>query len=383
MRAQDDGSLIGSGPWRLEAATGETRLHHSLSRTAGAGDGAIARLASTQGMLRHRASAYVHGGSEGYWADQVMRFAQSRLPETDEVWAWTRGERSSVPPGSEEIAGWAEYLATTLPEPAIRYLRASFSGEAPDEALEELGAALEPLALPVRVVPPSVTGKASTERTAMVGDLMEQLARDMATRRSPEGEPELASFAEAITSLLVVSPEFLARMTSDPRALATVGETCDEWRAVGADLGRWAHLVSGLRRARLGGLTLADRKALLEALQRLLSWEPPPRQSPAELADLALPVVILRVEEALYAHGAWPPTQSMPLPTYTRALVSLWREAAESAPPRSCLTVGCSSAISAPSKARYCQTCARKRKAEQVARRRRPPARTPRSQSGS
>jgi hypothetical protein len=359
------GRLQLGGRWELEPARGESRLHRDLAALATASDQTIARFASTHGLLRHRASAYLNRGSKAYWADQVMRFAQRNWTDTAAAIAWARGERSDLSPAAHELAAWFRYVAGTVPRDLLLFWRALVRDEPFPIEKEVAGRLMRGLSVPISSVPDTAL-EPTAENLALAADILEPFAYALTTERTPGLRPDDPPFGEMTISFLASAPDALALLTADPGALDTVEESVEEWRTVARDLAPWIRLLTLLHAARHRGVRASEGGELRRLLAELLGWEGPADLRAAELADRCLPLCVLRIEQALTAHGSWPPSRQVPLPTYVRALLALWREATGTEPPRPCATSGCASAIPAHSKARYCDACAGDRQRRRV-----------------
>ena len=364
------GSLHSAGIWELERARGEGHLHRQLAALATASDQAIARFASVHGLLRTSASAHVHAGSAAYWSEQVMRFAQQNWEDADAAIAWARGERIDMPPGARPLAEWFRYLAATTPRPLLRCMRAIARGEPLPIPPEEAERLMRGQTMPVTEMPDTTGLHPEAQDLALAADILEPFVYAMTTQRTLGLQADDPAFGAMTAAFLASAPDAMALLSDDPRAAATVDESTDEWRTTAKTLANWNRLLALLRAAEGNGLSLAEEQEARALAWEVLEWRGPANLRPAEIADRCLPLIALRVEEALMRHGAWPPSPQLPLPTYVRALVALWSDVTGQRPPRPCLTAGCGGTVSGSSKARYCTSCRRLRQRLRVQKRR-------------
>ncbi len=122
------------------------------------------------------------------------------------------------------------------------------------------------------------------------------------------------------------------------------------------------------------GLTPPEKAELLGLYADAAGFRPRVPLSAAEIAERLRPLVAAQIEAELTATRSWPLQRGALRGVFTRALVSLWADLTDAAPPLQCATAGCSGTLPPTRNRHYCETCQADRRRDAVRRSRaRPP----------
>jgi hypothetical protein len=365
-----DGQLEPGDLWRLEWATGETRVHRQFTQLVDADDKSLVRFASRHGLLGMRTSSLVHQQPEPHWQEQALRMGQTREDDVQQALEWVRNPQLPYPLASDDILKVAAVFADMMPE-ADLWAMAAFVGDVP--LLEAAGLldvarrASEAPALPVRQLlatnfndrlrpVPSPRLRTALEIIQAFG---ERLGRD--TRF--EDRPQTGPFGRMLATVIATLPDVFRdhELTTEPIA---------EWRRLAVLLSDWIAIADLLRSGRVGRLEALQWRRLVDLLEKRAEWAGPRGRSQPEVVDLAAPIVRARLEYALTLVGAWPPSSSGPTPLYARLLLQLWRDVTDERWPKRCAEPGCAAQLPAHRKNSLCVAHAAERQRRRVMARR-------------
>jgi hypothetical protein len=116
------------------------------------------------------------------------------------------------------------------------------------------------------------------------------------------------------------------------------------------------------------GVTADQKAALLDLYVDAAGFRPQVDLSAAEVAERLRPLLAARIEGELLAARWWPVRRAGVAGVYVRALLALWADLNQAAPPLACATPDCSGIVPPTRNRRYCDACQAVRRRQSVRR---------------
>lgn len=371
--------------WRPEPARGEVAIHRELAALATAPDARIVAFASVHGYLRREGGGKVADGSPNS-AGHTVQLGQQATDDSIRVQDWIeRGAIGDPPEGTADTVAMVAVYASL-----------------PDAFLDAFDAFLDGTLTPIPVSPAAffqmsvsvmtATGPASlpfledpgrvraidrdrllralrlSQWTGRVFGGVEPVPNVLAGMGGVDGfiQTMVANLPEAFTlPELLDGPDGPA--TTYMRSLAS--ETLEDWRDTARTL-RTQLRTLDLAAAALGrdGVSPIAKRELATTYASLASYQTPLNLAAAELAERLRPLMARRLESELASVNAWPIRGGSTAGLYVRALVALWSEVTQTAPPRACATAGCQGSVPHTRNRKFCRDCQAARRRDSVRR---------------
>lgn len=372
--------------WHVEPARREAGLHRRLAALADAPAPQIVAFASAHGLLRRPVASPLDLPEPASRA-LTTAIGQEDADNSARLRDWLEsGAIGEPPPGTKETL-LATALYASLPDwffDAFDLLLAgaepgATSGTAQDflSSFLPMAAAAGPAAS-LLMAEPTIPADIGRDRLLRALRVNEWAVRMLAGLDEPIAAIAALGGPDALLrSILDTLPEAIAvpELLDGADGPAThfmeslTEETIEDWHEAGRlfrDQIRTVHLLH--RALGANGVTLEQKADLLDVHADAAGFRPRVQLSAADIAERTRPLLAARIEGELFAAHWWPAPRHAMAGLYVRALLALWADLTQTAPPLNCATPGCLSAVPTTRNRLYCGSCQAVRRRQSVRR---------------